>query len=152
MIKDNIQEAEKYYNLSEGIKTGLEYLQNTDFSNTENGKYVISDKIYANIQDYMTKPEEEGQFEAHKKYIDIQYIVEGEEKIGVGNISDFTEETPYDDEKDIVFLNEKVSKKAEYIKLQKQEFMILWPEDSHKPSITAEKQIHVKKVVVKVNT
>lgn len=151
MIKDNIQKAENYYNLSDGIKTGLEYLQNTNFSNIENGKYEISENVFANVQEYVSKPEEEGRFEAHEKYIDIQYIVKGEEKIGVCNIANFFEETPYNEEKDIVFLKEKNSNKSEFFHLKEEEFMILYPQDAHMPSIAAEKESYVKKVVIKVH-
>lgn len=150
MIKDNIQKAENYYNLSNGIKTGLEYLQNTDFSTVENGKYEISENVYANVQEYISKPQDEGRFEAHEKYIDIQYIVKGEEKIGVCDVSNFIEETPYNVEKDIVFLKEKSSNKSEFFHLKEEEFMILYPQDAHMPSISSKTQSHVKKVVVKV--
>lgn len=132
------------------MELGLKYLQDTDFSKTENGKYeILEDKVFAIVQEYTSKPITECKFEAHKKYIDIQYIVKGEEKIGVSDLSDFKELTPYNEEKDIIFLSS--DKKAEFIKLQEKEFMILTPEDAHMPSIAEGKPNYVKKVVVKVH-
>lgn len=150
MIKDNIQKAEKYYNISENIKIGLEYIRNTDFESFENGRYEISDAVYANVQDYISKNDDEGKFEAHKQYIDIQYIVKGEEKIGVEGVENFSPITQYDKEKDIVFLSPYRDIKAQFILLKEKEFMILFPEDAHKPSIAIDSPAYVKKVVVKV--
>ena len=80
MIKDNSQHIDYYNYLTNDLQMGLKYLKETDFSSLENGKYEISgEKIYAIVQDYTSKPLEEGKFEAHKNHIDIQYIIEGEE-------------------------------------------------------------------------
>ena len=78
MIFDNIKNASKYYNLDEKIKTGLLFLQNNDLKSMQLGKHIINDDIYINIEQYFPKPIENCKFEAHKKYIDIQYIIEGE--------------------------------------------------------------------------
>lgn len=151
MIKDNIKNSAKYYNLSERIKIGLKYLKNTDFNNVENGKYEISgDEIYVMIQDYDSKPIEQGRFEAHKKYIDIQYVIEGQEQIGAGNIEKFLAITEYDEDKDIVFLTQKTNANPEFIELQENEFAIFTPEDAHMPCIAVNEPSYVRKAVVKV--
>lgn len=149
MLKDNIKNANIYHNLSDFMKIGLDYLANTDFSILPDGKYEIyEDKVYANVQTYLTK--DAGKFEAHRKYIDIQYIAQGEEKIGVSNISNFAQSMPYDTEKDIVFLTGKKDFELKFIELKEKEFVILSPEDAHMPMITFNSPITVKKVVVKV--
>ena len=151
MIKDNLQHIDYYNYLSPGIYFGLKYLKNTDFSTMGNGKYEIKEgKVWAIVQDYNSKPESEGKFEAHRKFIDIQFIIEGEEKIGVGNLDDFDENTEYDEEKDIVFLNPKEGAKTELRKVIAGEYMILMPKDVHMPSIAVDSPSYVKKVVLKV--
>ena len=157
MLKDNIKNAQNFYALSKYIRLGLEYIEKTDFSALENGKYeILEDKVYAVVQDYMSKTKSEGKFEAHRKYIDIQYIVEGEELMGVGNINDFSEFAEYDDAKDIVFMNPKVQSMPDFFTLKKGEFVIFMPHDAHMPSIAIENPnpnpSYVKKVVVKVCT
>lgn len=151
MMKDNLQHIDYYNYLSPGIYFGLKYLKNTDFSKMENGKYELKEgKVYAIVQDYNSKPETEGKFEAHREYIDIQFIIEGEEKIGVGNLEDFQEVTEYDEEKDIVFLTPKDEAKIDFVKVIPGEYMILLPKDVHMPSIAVDSPNYVKKVVVKV--
>lgn len=151
MIKDNIKNAQNYYNLSEHVKLGLEYLKNTDFSKVENGKYILWGKeVFAIIQDYTSKPQSEGDFEAHKKYTDIQYIIEGDELIGVSDIENFSQITDYDEGKDIVFLAPKNDVKLDFIHLKEKDFAIFTPKDAHKPSLAVESPSRVKKVVVKV--
>lgn len=151
MIKDNLQHIDYYNYLSPGIYFGLKYLKDTDFSKMENGKYELKEgKVYAIIQDYSSKPESEGKFEAHRKYIDIQFIIEGEERIGVGKLEDFQEVTEYDEEKDIVFLTPKDEAKTDFVKVVTGEYMILLPKDVHMPSIAVDSPSYVKKVVIKV--
>ena len=135
MIKDK---------LNKRILEGLNYLSSTDFVNVEDGRHELTDYMYANIQTYQTK--EDALFEAHRDYIDIQYIISGEEKIGVTDYSNCTEAIAYDKEKDIEFLNGE----GEYYPLKEGEYMILYPQDAHKPSISLNNQSTVRKVVVKV--
>lgn len=151
MIKDNLQHLAYYNYLNSDLKKGLKYIRDTDFDNLENGRYeVFEDKVYAIVQDYNSKPESEGKYEAHRKYIDIQFLVKGEEKIGIGKLGDFEEVTEYDEEKDIVFLAPKENVAPNFIKLNEKEFAIFYPQDVHMPSIAIENPKHIKKVVVKV--
>lgn len=152
MKKDNIINANLYYNLSNNLKLGLEYLENTDFSSVEDGRYEILDTdVYAVVQSYVSKPLDQGKFEAHKKYTDIQFIIEGEEQMGFAHISEFENATQYDEEKDIVFLAPKEYCRKEFIKMQSNEFIIFDPNDAHMPSIAINQPSFVRKVVVKVN-
>ena len=135
MIKDK---------LNKRIIEGLNYLSTTDFTKVEDGRHDLTDYLYANIQTYQTK--EDALFEAHRDYIDIQYIISGEEKISVTDYSSCTEAVAYDKEKDIEFLNGE----GEYYPLKEGEYMILYPQDAHKPSISLNNQSTVRKAVVKV--
>lgn len=153
MIKDNLQHLAYYNYLNSDIKKGLKYVRDTNFDELENGRYeVFEDKIYAVIQEYNTKPEEECKFEAHRKFVDIQFVISGEEKMGTGNLDDFEETTDYNDEKDIVFLNTKSgsNEKVKFIQVREKEFAIFYPQDAHMPCIAMDKPSSVRKVVVKV--
>ena len=87
-------------------------------------------------------------YQTHKNYIDIQCIINGEEKIGVTNYKNCLIAEQYNEEKDIEFLN--YSGDELYITMKKNEFIILHPQDAHKPSISIGKTQKVKKIVVKV--
>ncbi|MFA7659340.1 MAG: YhcH/YjgK/YiaL family protein [Candidatus Gastranaerophilaceae bacterium] len=153
MIKDNIKNAKNYYDLSERVRLGLEYLVNTDFSVIKNGKYeILGNEVFAIVQDYFSKPPEECKFEAHKKYIDIQYILEGEEKIGISDIKNFFDSIEYDEERDIVFLSLKTDEMPDFIDMKEKDFAIFTPKDAHMPSIAVKTPSFVRKAVVKVKS
>lgn len=151
MIKDNLQHVDYYNYLTKEIQFGLKYIKDTDFTNIENGRYeLVEGKIFANVQEYVSKPVEEGKFEAHKKYIDIQFIVTGEENFGVGKLEDFSVNTEYDAEKDIAFFSPISEESYRFITLKEKEFVILLPSDVHMPSISVNETKQVKKVVLKI--
>ncbi len=75
--------------LAQRLSAGFAYLQNADLAGLEPGRVEIDgDQVFAFVQEYTSKPMEQGRWEAHVKYIDIQYIVSGEEQIGYANVAD----------------------------------------------------------------
>ena len=147
MIKDLLKNAETYYGLSENLKKGFEWLKSQDLKNIEPNKYYIDgDRIYANVQVYETK--EDANYEAHHEYIDIQYMISGEELVGVCGREDCSVCEEYDKSRDIEFLT--CNKDEHYENLRECEFLVLYPQDAHKPSIMVQQKKMVKKVVVKV--
>lgn len=145
MIKGLLKEYETIVK-SEPLLRGLDFLFNTNFNDLSDGRYELDGGDYVNVQSYLTKSDAD--FEAHRRYIDIQYIIEGEEKIGVCDYGTCSMTIPYDEAKDIEFL----SGDGEFYRLKKGEFMILYPEDAHKPSISLDNSSpsDVRKAVVKV--
>ncbi|MBR2525261.1 YhcH/YjgK/YiaL family protein [bacterium] len=149
MIKNSLKYTKNYYSLSDKIKLGLEFIQNNNLKNFENGKYqILNDDVYVNIQDYNTKHENQGKWEAHRKYIDIQFMIEGSELIGVGEIQNFQVQETYDNEKDVEFLSSDFPQ--QFIKMNEGDFIILYPYDVHMPQISVTNSTYVKKAVVKV--
>ena len=83
MIFDNLNNMEQYYKLNENFKIGFEFLLNNDLKSLKDGKYQIKgDEVFANIQSLTTKEKSQKKWEAHKKYIDIQYVISGKECMG----------------------------------------------------------------------
>jgi len=114
----------------------------------ESGKYVIDgDKLFFMVNQYDTRDQEDVMFEIHRNYIDIQYVVEGEELMGVAPVANSTEIIPYNQEKDIAFVN--VANAAHYV-ASLAEFFIFFPGEPHQPGIKAGISRPVKKIVVKV--
>ena len=110
MILDKIENVQQYNGLSDLLNAGLKFIAETDFSKIEPGKIVLKDKLlFATVSEYSTKPVADCKLEAHQKYIDIQFIVSGEEKIGFTTLCGQTPTTPYNPEKDIVFYSEEVT-------------------------------------------
>jgi YhcH/YjgK/YiaL family protein len=148
MITDILKNS-SIYESSEAFRTAFRFLK-TLSADSEEQRYELGNGIYAVVESYMTKPETKGRLEAHRKFIDIQMLLTGREKIGWHNIKDLSIETPYDSEKDIMFFAP-TSPVASFTEIENSTFMLLFPEDAHMPQIQTEKTPEkVKKVVVKI--
>jgi YhcH/YjgK/YiaL family protein len=145
MIIDSINNYKNYENLGIKILLALDHISTTDFDSKEPGRYDIDgDNLFVMVNDYQTKNSDESEFEAHRKYIDVQYIAKGTEWIGYAPLAGQTVTTEYNDDRDVVFFEGEPS----FVKLDKGMFAIFFPEDLHMPG-TGEGD-HVRKVVVKV--
>lgn len=149
MIIDSLDNAYLYFGLNEKIKKALMILQETDFSNYELGKYEIDEnEIFFMVQEYQLKPIAKGRWEAHKKYIDLQYIVKGTETMGFANIKSMTLSEEYNAENDIFFLDGE----GDSLQVEKGTFVIFMPADVHMPAVTMDNSNStVKKVVFKIS-
>ncbi len=146
MIIDHIKNASEYYQLGAPIETALRYLERSDFSTIPVGRHALDgDRLYAMVETYQTKLEEDGFWEAHIKYIDIQYIASGLERIGYAPVGTMKPE-PYDVEKDFY----KLHGEGDFITMREGQFAILKPQDAHMPQIAVDQPEKVKKVVIKL--
>lgn len=149
MLTCNLQIVEKYDYLEEKFRKGYDFLRNTDLLALPVGKVEIEgDDIFASVQEYTSLAADTCKFEAHNRYFDIQYVVEGEEQFGYAKRSDLTEEAPYDEESDMVFFQEPES--AGTVLLKAGDCIVVAPEDAHKPRCQANGACRVKKIVIKV--
>jgi biofilm protein TabA len=117
--------------------------------NAEETKYEIQgDDIYAIIASYNTK--EPHKFEAHREYVDIQCLLEGQEVIESTALNGLTVDTPYDRQKDVA-LYVKTDSRATISHLERGMFIAFFPHDAHMPGVSVgESHALVKKVVVKI--
>lgn len=147
MIIDRLENNSIYCAINKRFSQAFKYIYDTDLSLLTPGIYTIcGDEIFVIVSEYETKSLSEGLWEAHKEYIDIQYIIKGNEKIGCCNIKNLVVEKQYDAEFDVVL----GQASGNLISLNEGEFMVLFPEDVHKPGIVNNKIEQVKKVVIKV--
>ena len=147
MIIDKIEKADTYKNLGTRINLALDYLRRTNFSNVEAGKYEIDgDNVFALVSEYKTKHVNEGKLEAHKKFLDIQFVADGKELMGYAPFKNQEIMESYKEENDVTFFNGGI----DYVEFSKGMFTILFPQDLHMPGIMIENPENVKKVVVKV--
>ena len=146
MIFDTLKNVDNYKGIGR-VYDALKFLSETDFSKIELGRYELDgDNIFYMVQSYDTDPDKTIS-EAHKKYIDIQYMVEGEEIIGVADISEDKELTEAKEENDVWFYD----CKTEPLTLSAGKYMVLYPNDLHCPGVaTKGKALTCRKVVVKV--
>lgn len=141
--------AISYFQHKERWDKAFLFLRDHDLSSLELKKYEIDGTdLYAPLSEYMSKNEEDARYEAHRKYIDIQYVVSGKELIGIAPISqqkDILE--PYSEEKDIMFMT--VNQGTNY-KALPDRFFIFFPGDLHRPGLKDGENSPVRKMVVKV--
>lgn len=146
MVIDQLANAHHYRPLGPRIARVLDFLLNTDPSGLELGRHEIEgDNVYALVSEYVSKRQEEGRWEAHRRYIDLQCVGIGQERVGYAPVGQLTPE-PYDDVKDIV----RLAGSGEFLTLGPGQFMLLWPGDAHMPGIAAGEPTSVRKIVVKI--
>jgi YhcH/YjgK/YiaL family protein len=141
--------AISYFKNKERWENAFKFLKNNDLSKLEVKRYDIDgDNLFATVSEYLSKNEETANFEAHRKYIDIQYVVSGVELMNIAPISSLKEIiVPYDNTKDIEFLT--VAKVVNY-KATPSNFFIFFPGDAHRPGLKDGQNAHVRKIVIKV--
>lgn len=146
MLIDKIENYGLYSGLSKNIYTALEHIRNTDFTKMQTGRYDINgENIFAILSDYTTRNSADCHLEAHRKYIDVQYMVKGSELVGYAPLIKQIPVTDYDKAKDFIFFKDDLS----FINFNKGMFAIFFPEDLHMPGIGMEPS-SVRKVVIKV--
>ncbi len=131
---------------SKNIMDGIDYLRNTDLSKVGAGRIDIDGtRVYGFMQEYNTL--DESKLESHKKYIDIQYVVEGTEIIGYSDIKNLEVSVPYNADSDIMFYHDA---QMENLVLHSGEYAIFDVEDGHAPKLKNETSSFVRKVVLKI--
>jgi YhcH/YjgK/YiaL family protein len=141
--------AVAYFKNKERWNGAFSFLKNTDLSKLEVKRHdVDGNNLYATITEYNTKNIQDARFEAHRKYIDIQYVVNGKELIGVAPLaSKDSVLQEYDAAKDIEFLK---IKDVRTLPATPDNFFIFFPADAHMPGLKTDTISPVRKVVVKV--
>jgi YhcH/YjgK/YiaL family protein len=138
-----------YGGLGERIIIGLALLDKESVRLAAAGKYKVDgEELFYVVNEYETKPIEEGRLEIHRKYLDIQYIVSGEECIGAAPLERLLEETPYDGHNDLALYH--YDPTMSKLHLKQGMFAIFWPNEPHMPGRSIDKIEKVKKIVVKI--
>ena len=147
MIIDVLENANLYLEVNSKLNKAFNFLRNIDLLKLDIGKYEIEGtNIYAIVDNYFTRSKEEGLWEAHRRYIDIQFVVKNKEQMGYANLGQMQNCTKYDQEKDILFFKGTGS----YFIIPAGTFVIFTPQDVHMPGIAIENPEAVKKIVLKI--
>ena len=146
MILATIEQAHRYANCHSGLARGFEFLQTTKLTELADGKHEIDgDRLFAIVAHDTGRGRDGAFLEVHRKYIDIQYVVSGNEVIGwqpLGICESIKQE--YDSEKDIAFF---LDRPQSWFEVLPRSFTVFFPEDAHAP-LAATGPVH--KIVLKV--
>lgn len=134
-----------------GIQKAVEYLKNNDFIDMEPGTYAIDgDEIYAMVMDLTTAPLKDKRPEIHKKYVDVQFLVTGKERLGFAPDQKNQSIVDGNEENDIYFYSD-VEDEGFVVALPGC-YSVFFPNDIHRPGVmNGDKPELVRKVVVKVS-
>lgn len=147
MIIDKIENISIYKNIPEIAR---DFILSLKKGTPSLGKHVLSESIYANVETYETKLLENGKFEAHKDYIDVQILLKGHEQIFIAPQNNLTISESYDAKRDIEFYSDNI-RSFQSIKLDGTNFAMLFPHEAHAPQVSIDEKLeNVLKVVVKI--
>lgn len=148
MILDNINNFLKYARSSESSLLAYDFIMNFKKKELPVGRYELDgDRCYAMVQEYETAPEAEKDFESHRRYIDLQYIIEGREEMYWQQTNSLEEKIPYNEETDAAFYSGSVSCRFQ---VRADEFVVFYPQDGHKPGCCVQFPEKVRKIVIKM--
>ncbi len=147
MILDTLDNAHLYECLGEGFAKAFAYLRSDRPATDAVASHQLDgEALFVNVDEYSTKPIEQGRYEAHRTYADVQYVVSGGEQMGYAPVDTLTETEAYDAERDVAFY----TGDGAMLRIPAGSFVVFFPQDGHMPCIADGSPAEVRKVVVKV--
>ncbi len=136
MILDRLENAKLYRPLGATIAAALDYLGRTDFSKIPAGRHELDgDRVFVIVQRGPLKPLTEVLWEAHRQYIDVQYVVEGIERMGHALLRDgLTARQAYDPQKDFITYDTT----GDFFDVRAGSFALFAPQDIHAPGLVSD--------------
>lgn len=145
-IKEQLMEE---FKMEQKLARALEIIEDLDWETVECGRYDVDEELYYMVQEYETKYPEQARYEAHEKYVDIQYIVKGVERMEFAETSKLKVTEKYNPEKDVKFLEEPKVIDASIVEAG--DYRIFYPEDAHRPGLCVDNTPgKVKKILAKI--
>ena len=146
MILATLAEADRYCALHPLFARAFDFLRNTDLHALAPGKHVVQgEQIFAIVEACAGRTRAEAKLECHRRYIDIQLVLEGDEAMGWKPLEDcLNPVSEHSMEKDIRFFHDAP---ASYVPVPPDHFCIFFPEDAHAPLVA---RGEIRKVIFKV--
>ena len=150
MIFDSMENRARYEALHPSFRAAFDFIERASREALPVGSYELDGcRLYASVQEYGTKRADEARFEAHRRYIDIQYIDRGSERMLLSYLDKAEVSVPYDNAKDVLFLAECEAPVTADVSAG--EYGIFFPEDVHKPGLSVgDASAPVRKILVKI--
>lgn len=148
MILDRLEQRGRYAALLPGVAEAMRFLADHDPLTLEIGRHDLQgDRLYALVQCYVGKTDDQVVWESHRRYIDVQYVARGCERMGWCPLApELTLTQPYDAQKDVIFYHTT----GRFFEVAAGDFAVFFPSDVHAPGLRAADATEILKVVVKV--
>ena len=152
MICDELVNAAVYEGVHPRLRAAFHFLRQPGLDRLPLGEYEIDGRnVYAIVQEYTTRTRAEGLWEAHRRYIDVQYVNSSAEQMGVASVSSMRVTRAYDEASDSsLFEPANGAAVGEFFVLRAGTFCVLMPHEAHMPGQALAEPQPVRKVVVKV--
>lgn len=146
MILSAFSQSSRYAALHPLFQRAFNSIRDTDFFALAPGRYpIVGDDLIAIVEQVLAKTKEVARLEAHRRYIDIQLVLEGDETMGWKPLADcLNPVSEHSEERDIRFF---LDAPASYVPVPPDHFCIFFPEDAHAPLIGSG---NIRKVIFKV--
>jgi len=129
----------------------IENINKIDFSSLADGIYDLKEKdFFYHLVSYKTKEKiDQTSAEAHKRYIDFNYILSGKETMCyTPNIDPHVFSSGYDSVKDVELTKNTVSEN--FFTVKKGMFVIFYPGEIHRSGLMADESLIIRKLVFKI--
>lgn len=148
MIQDTLDCIGLYGDCCEKLTQAVEFARGLS-SDTPDGRIEIDgEAMFGAVNSYTTRSPEELNFEAHRKYIDVQILLSGRERIDVTRKGDLPVLQPYAEDTDVMFYAAPDAHTSVF--LEPGEFIVLFPHDAHRPGLRIDAPTEVRKLVIKI--
>lgn len=146
MIYDKLENIGLYQGVAPSVVEGLRFLLQVK-GDIAPGRHTLEGGNYANVDCYTTRKVNPVGYEAHRQYVDIQFLLSGRERVLVRSLDELECTMPYDADRDVAFFRHDDG--AAELALGEGYFVVLFPGDAHEPTLCYDAPEEVKKIVVK---
>lgn len=146
MILSALSQSHRYTLLHPLFQRAFDTMRTTDFFAYAPGRYpVVGEDLFFIVEHAQGKPQADAWLEAHRRYIDIQLVLEGDESMGWKPLADCHNPiAEHSEEKDIRFFRDAP---ASWVAVPPDHFCIFFPEDAHAPLVGGSM---IRKVIFKI--
>jgi YhcH/YjgK/YiaL family protein len=132
VILDALPQATRYLAVHPGFPAAFDFMCTTDLRALAPGRHAIDgDRVYVSIDDVTGRGAAGARLEAHRRYIDIQVVLTGADRIGWRPLADCERaDGPFDESRDVGFFRDAP---ACWLTLVPGRFVVLFPDDAHAP-------------------
>ena len=152
MFEASINRISKYDYFAPKFLKAYEFLNRSDLVELPDGAIDLGDGVVAHVQHYTTQPKQFALFETHDKFFDVQYLVRGSELFGLAAreelVPDDLANNRVSQTNDIAFYKDPVY--SGEVLLRPGDFIVVSPEEAHKPRCCVGEPASVIKIVIKV--
>lgn len=151
MLICKIDQLAQQVKMNEKMRKAIDFLIKTDLKKLPVGRTDIDgEEVYAKVFEYETIPWEDVKFEAHEKYIDLQYVISGKEAMGYIDTRKLKKTDEYNPQKDVVHGTPTPAKNVSWTILAEDELAVCYPIDAHAPKGIVEAPEKIKKIIIKI--